>query len=98
MIFQKLFGQVFHRGRLSLKHVLALFSFIFVVWAVYRHFPESLPLWFEELILKPLLWLGPTFWLVRKIEKEKTGLFRFYQEKIDGFFILGDWPRFCFCF
>lgn len=55
---------------LSKKHVLALFSFIFVVWAIYRYFPGIFPDWVEELILKPLVWLVPTFWLVRKIEHQ----------------------------
>lgn len=55
--------------KLSLRHVFALFSFIFVVWAIYRYFPEILPTWAEEVILKPVIWLIPTFWLVKKIEK-----------------------------
>jgi len=49
-----LFDRIFHRHQLSLKHAIALFSFIFVVWAIYRHFPGSLPVWAEELILKPV--------------------------------------------
>ena len=55
---------------LSVKHVFALFSFIFIWWAFYRYFPGILPEWVEELVLKSLIWLLPTFWLVRKIEKE----------------------------
>lgn len=70
MILEKIFGKVLHREQLSQKHIFALFSFIFVLWAFYRYFPEVLPVWAEELILKPLIWLIPTFWLVRKIEKE----------------------------
>jgi uncharacterized protein len=56
-------------GRLSLKHVFALFSFIFVVWAVYRYLPPIIPAWAEELILKPIVWLVPTFWLIGRVEK-----------------------------
>lgn len=63
--------RILHRKKLSLKHVFALFSFIFTLWAIYRYFPEILPVWAEEIILKPLIWLLPTFWLVKKIEKEK---------------------------
>lgn len=70
MILEKIFGQILHRNRLSQKHVFALFSFIFILWAFYRYFPEILPVWVEELILKPLIWLIPTFWLVRRIEKK----------------------------
>ncbi len=64
------FSKIFHHQKLSLKHVFALFSFIFVVWSFYRYWPEILPLWAEELILKPLIWLLPTFWLVRKVERQ----------------------------
>lgn len=66
----KIFDKIFHRQKLSLKHVFALFSFIFVVWSFYRYLPEILPLWVEELILKPLIWLVPMFWLVRRIERQ----------------------------
>jgi membrane protease YdiL (CAAX protease family) len=70
IILMGVFDSLFHRSKLSLKHVFALFAYIFVVWAIYRHFPESLPVWAEELILKPLTWLLPTFLLVVKIENQ----------------------------
>lgn len=82
MIFQKLFSRIFHRHKLSLKHVLFLFSLIFVVWALYRYFPEILPSWAETLIVKPLIWLGPTFWLVRSIEKEKLSSLGFTTKNL----------------
>jgi len=63
-------GRIFKKESLSLKHVFALFSFIFIVWSFYRYLPQLLPLWVEELILKPLVWLLPLFWLIRKIEKK----------------------------
>lgn len=69
MISKNIVNKLFHREQLSLKHVFFLFSFIFVIWALDRYFPGLLPEWTEELILKPLIWLVPTFWLVRKIEK-----------------------------
>lgn len=61
--------KIFHHKKPSFKHVLALFSFIFIIWAFYRYLPEP-PIWISELILKPLVWLLPTFWLIRKIEKQ----------------------------
>lgn len=75
-----LFERIFHRERLSIKHVFSLFSFIFVVWAFYRYFPEILPTWIEELILKPIIWLLPTFWLVKKIEKENLSSLGFTKK------------------
>jgi uncharacterized protein len=70
MIFERFSKRIFHPESLSVKHVLALFSFIFSFWAFYRYFPEVLPIWVEEFILKPIIWLGPLFWLVFKIEKQ----------------------------
>jgi len=70
MTFQSLFDKIFHRKQLSARHVFSLFCFIFAFWSLYRYFPEILPRWVEELILKPLIWLLPTFWLVIQIEKE----------------------------
>ncbi len=70
MIFQRIFNKLFHQEQLSIKHVFSLFCFIFAFWSLYRYFPEVLPQWVEELILKPAIWLLPTFWLVRQIEKE----------------------------
>ena len=82
MIFQKVFSQIFHRKKISLKHVFFLFSLIFVLWALYRYFPEILPSWAETLIIKPLVWLGPTFWLVRSIEKEKLSSLGFTTKNL----------------
>lgn len=70
MVFRKFFGRFLQREEFSPKHVFSLFSFIFVVWAVYRYFPEILPTWAEELILKPIIWLVPTFWMVTFVEKK----------------------------
>ncbi len=51
------------------KRVLGVFVFVFLVWSFYRAF-FLLPEWFEELILKPIVFLLPVLWAVQK-EKEK---------------------------
>jgi len=54
----------------KLRLIGRLYIFIFVLWGLYRlifRLPEDI----EEIILKPLLWLGPTFYIVFKIEKRK---------------------------
>lgn len=61
--------KILHREKVSAKHVLAVFSFVFIIWSFYRYLPEP-PDWVSELILKPFVWLLPTFWLIRKIEKQ----------------------------
>lgn len=82
MIFQSFFNRIFHREKLSSKHVFSLFSLIFVLWAIYRYFPEFLPTWVEELFLKPLVWLVPTFWIVKEIEKEKLSSLGFTKKNL----------------
>lgn len=77
-----IFGKIFYRQKLSLKHVFALFSFVFVVWSFYRYLPQFLPLWFEELVLKPLFWLVPTIWVVRKVEKQPFSSLGFSTKKL----------------
>lgn len=66
------FDKLLHKENLSTKHVFFLFSLIFIFWSIYRYFPEP-PLWVSELILKPIIWLVPTFWLVLKVEKRPLG-------------------------
>lgn len=54
----------------KVRRVFGVFAFIFLVWGCYRlifRLPEN----FEELVLKPIFWLGPTFWIVLKVEKKK---------------------------
>lgn len=53
---------------LKLRRVFGFFGYLLVVWGFYRLI-FKLPDEVEELILKPLLWLVPTFWLVFFVEK-----------------------------
>lgn len=84
-----IFDKLFHHQKLSLKHVFALFSFIFIVWSFYRYLPQVLPLWSEELILKPLFWIIPTIWIVKKIEKQPWSSLGFTKNKIFTSFYWG---------
>lgn len=52
----------------KLRPISRLYIFIFVFWGLYRlifRLPEDI----EEIILKPLIWLLPTFYIVFRIEK-----------------------------
>jgi len=89
MIFQNFFDRIFHREKLSSKHVFFLFSLIFVLWAIYRYFPEILPTWAEELILKPLVWLVPTFWIVKEVEGEKLSSLGFTKKNLSRSLLWG---------
>jgi len=89
MVFQNFFDRIFHRQKLSSKHVFFLFSLIFVLWAIYRYFPEILPTWAEELILKPLVWLVPTFWIVKEVEREKLASLGFTKKNLSRSLLWG---------
>lgn len=55
---------------LEVKNVFILYSILLVVWGFYRVL-FKLPQEVEELILKPIIWLGPLFYF---LAKEKKGL------------------------
>lgn len=54
---------------IHLKHTIALYSFLLIAWGFYRllfQFPEPI----EVFLIKPVVWLGPTFYLLSR-EKAK---------------------------
>lgn len=60
-------------NRSSLKSVISLYAFIFVMWGFYRllfKLPETI----EELILKPLVWLIPLWWILKREKLRGSGL------------------------
>jgi len=50
------------------KRVFGVFIFVFLTWSFYRFF-FVFPDWLEELIFKPIIFIGPVLWLIKK-EKE----------------------------
>src|SRR6266404_2243136 len=49
----------------SFKNAIILFTFLLIFWGFYRLF-FRLPDWIEEAIIKPIIWLGPVVYLVKK--------------------------------
>ena len=58
------------KREIAIKHSTILAAYLLIVWGFYR-FLFKLPEEVEELFVKPLFWLVPVFYLVRK---EKLGL------------------------
>lgn len=54
----------------NLTPVYRLWAWILLAWALYRYFIH-LPEWADEFIFKPLVFVAPVIWYVRKIEKQK---------------------------
>ena len=50
--------------------ITLFFIYLLIVWGVYRFLWSGNYLW-DELFFKPLLWLLPTLYLVKKIEKKE---------------------------
>lgn len=52
------------------QRVLNAWAISLIVWSVYRAtFKTDLPIWIDEFIAKPLVFLGPAFWYITRTEK-----------------------------
>jgi membrane protease YdiL (CAAX protease family) len=49
----------------SLKNAISLFTFLLIIWGFFRLI-FKLPDWVEEVIMKPLIWITPVLYLVRR--------------------------------
>jgi len=58
------------KKEIAIRHSTILATYLLIVWGFYR-FLFKLPEEIEELLIKPVIWLGPVFFLVKK---EKLGL------------------------
>lgn len=55
------------------KNPIKLFTFLLIVWGIYRFlFPLSET--FEELVVKPLIWVGATFYFLKREKQDLTSL------------------------
>lgn len=55
----------------AIKHATILAAYLLIVWGFYRFLAFKLPDEVEDLILKPIVWLVPVYYLLRK---ERLGL------------------------
>jgi membrane protease YdiL (CAAX protease family) len=54
-----------------LEKTLNIWAIILIIWSLYRaKFGTSLPLWFDELLAKPIIFLLPVFYFIKKVEKK----------------------------
>ncbi len=72
------------------QKALNLWAVILIVWSIYRTYLK-LPEWFDEFIAKPLVFVLPIFYYVKKVEKKEifSALFinRNFKSFIKEFFI-----------
>lgn len=63
---------------LSTQKMLNTWAIVLIIWALYRtYFKTSLPLWVDEIIIKPTIFLVPIYYYISKYEKGN------FLEKID---------------
>jgi len=53
------------------QKMLNLWAVVLIIWAIYRaYFKTTLPIWADELIAKPLVFILPVYWYIKSIEKK----------------------------
>ncbi len=53
------------------QRMLNTWAVVLIIWAVYRHhFKESLPIWIDEFIAKPAIFLIPLYYYILRFELE----------------------------
>ncbi len=58
-------------GSTYIEKVLNVWAIVLILWSVYRvTFKTDLPLWFDELIAKPLIFLLPLNFFIKRVEKK----------------------------
>ena len=57
-------------SRSSISHIYQLWGWVLLIWSLYRYFLK-LPEWVDEFIFKPLVFVLPVIWFVRRFEKRK---------------------------
>lgn len=54
-----------------LQKSLNIWAIILILWSIYRaNFGTTLPAWLDEFFIKPLFFILPVFWYIKRIEKK----------------------------
>jgi len=55
----------------SIQKMLNTWAIVLIIWALYRtYFKTSLPLWFDELFAKPIIFLIPVYYFITTYESD----------------------------
>jgi len=83
----------------STQKMLNVWAIILIIWSFYRAtFKMNLPVWFDEFIAKPMVFLFPIYWFITKLEKKTIFKWnRIFEEKyINRYTIWGlHWKLIC---
>lgn len=54
------------------QRVLNVWAVVLILWSIYRAtFRTDLPVWFDEFIVKPLVFILPVYWFIKNVERKK---------------------------
>src|SRR3989338_7927599 len=54
----------------QVQKMLNTWAIVLIIWSVYRsYFKTDLPIWFDEFIAKPIVFLLPVFYYIQRYEK-----------------------------
>jgi membrane protease YdiL (CAAX protease family) len=71
IVFDKRNGVFLIRKKTPIQNMLNIWAIIMIAWALYRwYFQTSMPLWFDEFIAKPFVFILPIYLYIVKIEKK----------------------------
>ena len=63
MVYQK--SEISH-----IEKSLNVWAIVLIIWSIYRaKFGTALPIWFDEFIAKPIVFIVPVYWFIKKVEK-----------------------------
>lgn len=49
---------------------LNVWAIVLIIWSIYRaKFGTTLPIWFDEFIAKPIVFIAPVYWFIKNVEK-----------------------------
>ncbi len=54
----------------SISNIYRLWGWVLLIWSLYRYFLKF-PEWVDELVFKPVVFVLPVIWFVRKLEKRQ---------------------------
>ncbi len=54
------------------ERVLNIWAIVLIIWSIYRvNFKTDLPIWIDEFVAKPLIFILPVYFFITRIEKKK---------------------------
>src|SRR5205823_1083129 len=71
LVFDKRNRVFLIRKKTPIQNMLNVWAIIMIIWALYRwYFKTSLPVWFDEFVAKPFVFIMPIYLYITQAEKK----------------------------